>query len=559
VVVVKFAAGEPLTFFNLWKNALREGGNQYAHQVLGADSTRVSLYTVSNLSKLSMRVADGLRQSIKIEPGMRVAILADGYGDLLPVYHALWLLGCTVVAIPGDQPSDITVGQMNNTGCQVLVYSPAMSARLASVAPAVTCIKHWVLVGGAKTTALGSGRSVLKLDDLVLNSNRGLKMDDFQPKASKQEHPALITFTSGAAIEPRGVAFNAETIIEAARCQTCLYYLDSEGERVACLLPDKSFVSLLHMVVLPLVAGYTSVALPDLEASKRGSNILEELYDNQVSAVWLNESHLPDLRKATKSQRFVMSEKFRAFLLPTRPVSKQEVEGMPEVIVPCYGQTEAGGIIAVGSKANLYTCALASRDRTPLLSAGGPIANVQVRVVDPTGEPTRGSDIGEIVVNAKQIMESYDGSHPGASYLGPDGFLHTGDRGYWSFDSDGKPHLVIVGREEQFVSRGKHEVSLFQLEMVISKVMGVTGVRVVGFPHAKYGKEIGAFVLLAKRAQVTRESLWANLIKYFPWEVVPKVFMLADTSAVSVIPPRREIEEALACFGSTDFSTPLKL
>jgi acyl-CoA synthetase (AMP-forming)/AMP-acid ligase II len=434
-----------------------------------------------------------------------------------------------------------------------------MSARLASVAPAVNGIKHWVLLGGSKTFSVGAGRAVIKLEELVLGSNRGLKLDDFIRKPTKEVHPALITFTSGAGIEPRGVALNEDTLLEATVAQSSLYYLGSDEERVASLLPDKSLVSIIHMAIMPLVAGCTSVALPELEASRRQSNILEELYDNQVTAVWLNETHLPDLRKATKLQRFVISDKFRAFLLPTRPVAKQEVDGMPEVIVPCYGQAEAGGIVCVGTRGHLHMCSLATRDRTQLVAAGGPLAGLQVRVVEPSGLPTKGFDVGEIVVNSKQVMEGYEGSPPGGAYLGPDGSLHTGDRGYWSFDDDSNSHLVIIGREEHFVTRGEHEVSTFELESVLKKVIGVTDVQVVAFTHTKYGKELGAFVLLAKRAQVTRESLWINLLMYFPWEVVPKVFMIAESPTVAAIPPRREIEQALARFASTDFSTRPKL
>jgi acyl-coenzyme A synthetase/AMP-(fatty) acid ligase len=107
--------------------------------------------------------------------------------------------------------------------------------------------------------------------------------------------------------------------------------------------------------------------------------------------------------------------------------------------------------------------------------------------------------------------------------------------------------------------RGEKEVNLFELESVIRRVVGVKEVRVVGFPHIKLGKELGAFVLLQKKAQVTREALWSNLLAFFPWDVVPKVFMIADAALVPNMPTRADIEDKLGKFSSSDFSRPPKL
>jgi acyl-coenzyme A synthetase/AMP-(fatty) acid ligase len=118
---------------------------------------------------------------------------------------------------------------------------------------------------------------------------------------------------------------------------------------------------------------------------------------------------------------------------------------------------------------------------------------------------------------------------------------------------------MVIGRDDQFVRRGEIEVNLHDLEAVLRRVVGVKEARVVGFPHVREGKELGAFVLLHKKAQVTREVLWSNLLAFFPWELVPKVFMLADASLVPVMPARVEIEDKLAKFSSSDFARPPKL
>jgi acyl-CoA synthetase (AMP-forming)/AMP-acid ligase II len=227
--------------------------------------------------------------------------------------------------------------------------------------------------------------------------------------------------------------------------------------------------------------------------------------------------------------------------------------------VPCFSQTECGGIIATGTQELTTTSKTSTVEKIAIVSGGSAISGVSIKVVGQDGTPVKFGEIGELTVTSAQVMHSYCGGAAGSAYVTPDLALHTGDRVQTQLALDGTNHIVMVGREDHFIMRGEKEVNLFELESVIRRVVGVKEVRVVGFPHIKLGKELGAFVLLQKKAQVTREALWSNLLAFFPWDVVPKVFMIADAALVPNMPTRADIEDKLGKFSSSDFSRPPKL
>lgn len=540
-----------------WKVASEGRANAVFHQVLAGVSIHGNTFSVTAVLRNAIRYADGIKNLSKLKAGDRVAMLADGFGEVVPLYYAFWLLGITVVAIPNTTAPEVTVAHINNAGCRGLIYSPALAARLASVLPKVSGIDFWLLVGVGRSGPLGSGgKTVTRLEDLLQNGSRNAKLEDYQTIKIASDSPLLIAFTSGETGEPKGVGFTERALITAANNQKGVYSIGTNAERCASLLPDKHIVSIIHNIITPLVAPVTSVVLPEIDPNAKPGALVEELYDNQVHALWMHEDRLEDLRTASKSQKFVLAKNFKVFLIPRAPVSLKMLDGVGSFVVPCYAQTEAGGVVAVGKKGELMTSKSSTVERIPILSSGSAIPGVTIRVVASDDVDVKIGETGELTVQSHQNMVGYMASAPGSAYVTPDNALHTGDRVQPVIALDGSRHFVVLGRDDQFVVRNDKEVNIFELESVIKRVVGVKDVRVVGFHHNFYGKELGAFVLLQKKANITREVLWSNLLAFFPWELVPKIFMIADCSLVPQLPTRIDIEDKLAKFASSDFSKP---
>lgn len=541
---------------SLWRDGLTEASTFVVHQALSLDPNRTVTHTVSSALRTAMKIAVSFRAETGHPPGTRVAILSDGFGELFPFYHAMWLLGMTVVTIPSTLSPKAIAKHLNEVDAKVLVYSPAQMARLAKIIPHVSRLSHRLVCGElrAKDSVAGSGS--LSLQELLQNTERIGKLEDFERPLEPSDPPALIAFSEGRYEESVGLRFSMQALLAAAENQSWAYFRDSSAERLVSLLPSKHIVSLVHTLLIPLVARILSFDFTQYDTTARAWNLWDEIIDNQVTAVIVDENRIRELFDLTKTKRVPLSKDFRLLLLPTNPVESRYIEPVKDLVVPCYGISEAGGFVSVGIKGQLPEGRFSPTQREPTLAAGSPLGGVVVRISNRNHEVAKGDSVGELVVQSEQVMSGYHVPVPGRAYLGPDGVLFTSDRGAWYFDNRGRTHIAVLGRERSFFRRKEAEISVYDLEAAVSKVIGVVDVRIVPFPHQVNGEELAAFVVVSAKHKgaVTREGLWKNLLQYFPWEVVPKVFMIADEKQIQAIPTRAVLLEKLAAFSKVDFS-----
>jgi acyl-CoA synthetase (AMP-forming)/AMP-acid ligase II len=503
-----------------------------------------------------MKMAVSFRAETGHPPGTRVAILSDGFGELFPFYHAMWLLGMTVVTIPSTLSAKTIAKHLNDLDAKVLVYSPAQMARLAKIIPHVSHLSHRVVCGELRAKESVAGSGSLSFQDLLQNTERIGKLEDFERPLEAADPPALIAFSEGKYDDSVGIRFSMQALLAAAENQSGAYFQGSHSERLVSLLSTKHIVSIVHTLLIPLVARILAFDLTQYDSASRSWNLLDELIDNQVTAVITDERRIREFFALTKTKRVSLPKDFRLLLLPSNPIEARSVEPVRDLVVPCYGMSEAGGLVSIGIKGQAHDGKFSSTQKEPTLTAGSPLGGVLLRLSNRTSEGSGGGNVGEIAIQSEQIMSGYHASVSGRAHVSPEGTLFTGDRGAWYFDNRGRTHLAVLGREKLFLRRKGLEISIGDLEAAMLKVIGVKEVRIVSFPHEIYGEEIAAFVvvLAQHKGSVTRESLWKNLLASFAWEVVPKVFMIADEKQIQTMPTRAVLLEKLAAFSKIDFS-----
>jgi len=540
----------------LWQQALREASTFTIHQALSTDPTRNVTFTVSSALRTAMKLAVSFRATTGHPPGTRVAILSEGFGELFPLYHAMWLLGMTVVAIPSSLPPRVIAEHLNSSDSKVLVYSPAQMARLAKVIPHVTRLSHRIACGELRGKESVVGAGGLSLQELAQNSEKIGKLEDFQRNVDQLAPPALIVFTEGRHEDSIGIEFSIQALLAAAEYQSSAYFRGASFEHSVSLLPSKHIVSLVHVLLVPLVAKLLAFDFTNYDQTVKTWNLYDELVDNQVTAVILDEHRIKELPQITKTNRVSLPEVFRFLLLPTKPIFPEYVGTISDLIAPCYGMSEAGGLVSVGAKGSLIPSAFKSTSGSSIIAAGIPLGGVTVRLDDRASRTIRGDPIGQIIVQSEQVMTRYSAPVQGRAQRGAEGCLVTGDYGAWHFDDGGRSHLVVVGRDNVLFERQGKTVSLFELELALLKVAGVKDVVLVEFPHKLHGQELAAFVVVLTqyKGRVSRETLWQALLRFFPWEVVPKIFMIADERQITSLPVRSILVEKLEAFSAVDFS-----
>ena len=138
--------------------------------------------------------------------------------------------------------------------------------------------------------------------------------------------------------------------------------------------------------------------------------------------------------------------------------------------VQTYGQTEASPRV---------TALMPEDSLEKIGSVGKPIPNVSVKIVDGRGIESKENEIGEVIVEGKNVMKGYFKNEKTTAETIIDGWLHTGDLGYK--DEDG--YLYITGRMKNVIISGGFNIYPEEIEEVLSGYPGIKEVRVVGEAH----------------------------------------------------------------------------
>lgn len=159
-------------------------------------------------------------------------------------------------------------------------------------------------------------------------------------------------------------------------------------------------------------------------------------------------------------------------------------EGLGCELLAVYGQTEASPIISQTS--------LDDSDQDRAFTAGRPLAQVEVRIVDPgSNDVVAFGKEGEIQSRGYQTMLSYF-EMPGATRdaITDDGWLRTGDLG----TLDERGYLTVTGRLKDMIIRGGENIYPAEVEACLLKHPDVLNAAVFGHKDSHWGEVVCAAV-----------------------------------------------------------------
>jgi long-chain acyl-CoA synthetase len=170
-----------------------------------------------------------------------------------------------------------------------------------------------------------------------------------------------------------------------------------------------------------------------------------------------------------------------------------------------YGMTETTGAIT----------ALPFADHDPdgprrglLRSAGKPHPGVELRVVDPdSGRDVELGEVGEVWTRSGYNMAGYwHKETETTSTVDPDGWLRTGDAGY--FDAEG--YLYLHDRIKDMIVSGGENIYPAEVENVLLSHETVVDAAVIGVPDEKWGETVKAIVVLAPGTTLDENNVIAH-------------------------------------------------
>jgi long-chain acyl-CoA synthetase len=155
-----------------------------------------------------------------------------------------------------------------------------------------------------------------------------------------------------------------------------------------------------------------------------------------------------------------------------------------------YGLTEAGGVLAAGSGADV--------EGRPNC-VGRPLPAVEIQIRNPNAD-----GVGEIVARTPTATSGYLGDS--TPICDAEGWVASGDLG--RIDAEG--FLYVVGRLKDTIIRGGENVASVHVESCLRTHPDVLEAAVVPLPHADLGEEVAAAVVLRDGASVTAAELKAH-------------------------------------------------
>jgi acyl-CoA synthetase (AMP-forming)/AMP-acid ligase II len=142
-----------------------------------------------------------------------------------------------------------------------------------------------------------------------------------------------------------------------------------------------------------------------------------------------------------------------------------------------------------------------------LVSAGRPIPEMELRIVDPVSlEDLPVGEHGEIWLRTPQLMKGFLGKPAEtAEVVRADGWFRTGDMG--KVDEDG--FVFVEDRMKDMIISGGENIYSPEIERVLAEHPAVAEVAIIGVPHERWGETVKAVVSLRPGEAASPDELIA--------------------------------------------------
>src|ERR1700761_7088633 len=479
-------------------------------KVLVTDGTATLTYR--ELRDSALRLAGGL-QRLGISAGDRVAVQLPSWAEFMQISLALTRVGAIMVPIMPIYRSDDVGYVLRDAGVRTAITCgpfrsfdyPAMYQSLRTSCPA---LRDLIVAGGDGTEP---ARAV-RLEDLFSGQNPG--PGELGP-ASEPDDPFLLLYSSGTPARPKGCLHTFNTFGCGSRMLAQAFGYSGHDVQFSPS-PITHTTGLITGFLLPLMHG-ASVHLMEAWEPRAG---LADIAKFHTTASVTATAFLQTLMDAYDPDQHDPSS-MRLWVAAGSPIPAAFVRRAREVlphmkVLSLYGRTE---------NAVTTTCTVDDDPERSVTADGKALPGTSVKIVDEAGQEVPRGEPGDIAYQGPMHMLEYiNNPEETRKLFTPDGHSRSGDLGV--MDADG--YVRVTGRLKDIVIRGGLNISVRQIEDLLTAHPAVRAVAAVGMPDQKLGERLCCYAVV----NPGHEDLDLNEVRDY---------LLAQGLAIQKVPERLEI------------------
>ncbi len=302
----------------------------------------------------------------------------------------------------------------------------------------------------------------------LLPGNAHASSTEEAPGLPTQERVCVMIYTTGTTGDPKGVMLTHRNILFVSAVTSVLRGMCAQ-DRIYCVLPISHVFGLSAVFLASLYVGAELVLADRFDAA----GTLETLAPRQITGMFGVPTSFAKLIEYTRAQGIGPAEMPRLRFIysggsPLDPTIKLETEQLFGLtLLNAYGMTESGPTI----------CQVRYNERLDSCSVGRPLPGMDVKVLDPQGQPVATGEVGELHVRGPNVMRGYfRNPEATAAVIDAEGYLNTGD--LVRLDTSGNVH--IAGRSKELIIHSGFNVYPPEVEAVIASHPDVVLCAVLG-------------------------------------------------------------------------------
>ncbi|MEH6471193.1 MAG: fatty acid--CoA ligase [Halopseudomonas sp.] len=482
-------------------------GKRYApdNEIVYSDLSR---YDYRTLNERICRLANALTDA-GVGAGDTVAMMDWDSHRYLEAYFAVPMIGAVLHHVNIRLSPEQIIYTMNHAEDDVVLVHDDFLPVVEQVASELTTIRGYIQLSDSAKPSTTGLNVIGDYEAMLAAAATEYDFPDFDENSI-----ATTFYTTGTTGNPKGVFFSHRQLV-LHTLGTATAIGSFEGQ--AMLRSDDVYMPMtpmfhVHAWGIPYVA--TMLGVKQVYPGRYEPNKLVRLFrDEKVTF-----SHgVPTVLQMVLSCEEAQTTDLKGWKMltggaaPTASLSQQMADRGINFIT-AYGMSETCPILTVVNLSNAERAKPVNEQTAARIRTGMPVPMVDLRIVDPDGNDVvhDGEAMGEVVVRAPWLTQSYYKEPEKGAELWQDGWLHTGDVG--SIDSQGV--LQIKDRIKDVIKTGGEWISTIELENLISKHDAVVEVAVVGIPDERWDERPLAMVVLSAGTDVGVDEIKAHLMQF---------------------------------------------